>query len=100
MLDLYYERNRLQLEDSVARSYAVLCSAKLLPQEELESLLVNVKIGISLGLLTINTVNLDELALLCKPSSLIRLVKCSGDGTELDAARAETVRKAITKKEE
>ena len=100
MLDLYYERNRLQLEDSVARSYAVLCSAKLLPQEELESLLVNVKIGIMLGLITINTVNLDELALLCKPSSLIRLVKCSGDGTELDAARAETVRKAITKKVE
>ena len=99
MLDLYYQRNRLQLEDSVARSYALLCSAKLLPQQELESLLVNVKIGIMLGLITINTVNLDELALLCKPSSLIRLTKCSGDRTELDATRAETVRKAITKKE-
>lgn len=100
MLDLYYERNRLQLEDSVARSYALLCSAKLLPQQELESLLVNVKIGIMLGLLTINTVNLDELALLCKPSSLIRLTKCSGNAMELDATRAETVRKAITKNEE
>ena len=99
MLDLYYRRNRLQLEDSVARSYALLCSAKLLPQQELESLLVNVKIGIMLGLITINTVDLDELALLCKPSSLIRLTKCSDDQMEIDATRAETVRKAITKKE-
>ena len=96
MLDVYYDRNRLPLEDSVMRSYAILKSAKLLPQQELEALLINVKIGVMLGLLNINTVNLDELALLCKPSSLMRLTKCGGSELELDAKRAETVRMAIT----
>lgn len=96
MLDDYYQRNRLPLEDSIMRSCALLRSAKLMTQQELESLIVNVKIGIMLGLVSIDKVNLDELALLCKPSSLMRLTKCGNSPLELDATRAQTIQKAIT----
>lgn len=100
MLDLYYQRNRLRIEDSVARSYAILRSAKLLSQEELESLVVNVKIGILLGLITLEGVDLDELALLCEPASLVRLTKCGDTPEERDAQRALTVQKTISDKED
>ncbi len=100
MLDLYYQRNRLRIEDSVARSYAILSSAKLLSQEELESLLVNLKIGILLGLITLNGVDLDELALLCEPASIVRLTKCGDTPDERDIARAITVKKTISSKED
>ena len=99
-LDAYYASDRLHLEDNVMRSSAVLRSAKLISQEELESLLVYEKIGVLLGLTEGNdNINLDELSLLCKQSSLSRLTGVA-PGVELDAKRAQTIQKAITGKEE
>ena len=99
LLDRYYEQNRLRVEDSVARAYAVLTSAKLLSQEELESLMIHVKIGALLGLLPEMYMNPDELVLMCKPSSLVRFTGCGNTPEERDAARASTVQKVITNKE-
>ena len=99
-LDAYYASDRLHLEDNVMRSSAVLRSAKLISQEELESLLVYEKIGVLLGLTEGNdNINLDELSLLCKQSSLSRLTGVA-PGVELDAKRAQTIQKAIAGKEE
>ena len=99
-LDAYYASDRLHLEDNVMRSSAVLRSAKLISQEELESLLVYEKIGVLLGLTEGNdNINLDELSLLCKQSSLSRLTGVV-PGVELDAKRAQTIQKAIAGKEE
>ena len=99
MLELYYEKDHLRIQDSVLRSEAILRSAVLLSQQELEGLIVNLKIGVQLGLLAIDGVNLDELALICKPASLVRLTSCGDSAQERDAARAQTVKKAITSKE-
>lgn len=96
-LETHYERDRLRIEDSVMRSDAILRSARILTQDELESLIVYEKIGVMLGLIGAGGVNLDELTLLCKSSSLMRLV---GRNSNIDEKRAETVRKAITQKEE
>ena len=92
-----YDRDRFQMEDSVLRSDAILRSARILTQDELETLIVYEKIGVALGLIDATNVDLDALTLLCKSSSLKRLV---GAGANIDAQRAETVRKAITQKEE
>ncbi|HCJ01804.1 MAG TPA: ATP--guanido phosphotransferase [Clostridiales bacterium] len=99
LLQKYYQQNRNRLEDSVARAVAILSSAKLLSQEELESLIVSVKIGVILGLVDMDHVNLDDLALLCKPYSLVRLTECENTSEARDFARARTVRKTITDKE-
>ena len=100
LLDRYYEKNRLRVEDSVARAYAILSSAKLLSQQELESLMIQVKIGELLGLLPEPNMNPDELVLMCKPTSLVRIAGCGNSPEERDAARAATVRKVITDKED
>ncbi|MBO7390686.1 MAG: ATP--guanido phosphotransferase [Clostridia bacterium] len=92
-----YDRDRFRMEDSVLRSDAILRSARILTQDELETLIVYEKIGVALGLIDATNVDLDALTLLCKSSSLKRLV---GAGANIDAQRAETVRKAITQKEE
>ena len=100
LLDDYYNRNKIRVEDSVSRSFAILGSARLLSQQELESLVVNVKIGVNLGLVPLEHVNLDELTLLCEPASLMRLTGCGDSPEERDIARARTVRKTITDKED
>lgn len=92
-----YDRDRFRMEDSVLRSDAILRSARILTQDELETLIVYEKIGVALGLIDATNVDLDALTLLCKSLSLKRLV---GAGANIDAQRAETVRKAITQKEE
>ena len=99
LLDRYYEQNKLHVEDSVARAYAILSSAKLLSQQELESLMIHVKIGVLLGLLPEIGKHPDELVLMCKPSSLVRFTGCGNTPEERDAARAATVQKVITDKE-
>ena len=88
------------LRYAVARSYAILSSAKLISQQELSTLAVNAKIGSALGLIDLKGVDMDELTLLCEPYSLVRLTKCGDTPEERDEARARTVRKTITDKEE
>ena len=100
LLDRYYVQNRLRVEDSVARAYAILSSAKLLSQQELESLMIHVKIGELLGLLPELNMKPDELVLMCTPSSLVRFTGCGDTPEERDAARAATVQKVITNKED
>lgn len=91
-----YDRDRYRMEDSVMRSDAILRYARVLTQDELESLIVYEKIGVSLGLIDAMNVDLDALTLLCKSSSLNRLFD---SGANIDVKRAETVRKAIVQKE-
>ena len=99
-LESYYESDRLRVQDNVLRADAILRSARLLSQEELESYIVYEKIGVMLEILPVSGVDFDALALICKPLSLMRLTGQSSMALPLDAKRAETVQKAITRKEE
>ncbi|MCR4725638.1 MAG: ATP--guanido phosphotransferase [Clostridia bacterium] len=99
LLSAYYRRETIALEDAIYRAFAILTSARVLSEKELESLIVNVKIGVSLGLIELNDVNLDDLALMCKPLSLVRLTGCGDSPAERDVTRADTVRKILKGKE-
>lgn len=100
LLNRYYQSNRLRVEDSVGRAAAILTSAKLLSREESDSLIVWMKIGALLGILPSSGINFDEISLLSKPISLVRLTGCGSAPEERDAARAQMIQKAITGKEE
>ncbi len=100
LLDAYYSREKIALEDAVFRAYAILTSARILSQKELEGLVVNVKIGTMLGLISIDHVNLDELTFMCKPFSLVRLTGCGNSSLERDITRANTVRNILKGKED
>ncbi len=98
LLSAYYERDKIRLEDAIFRSYALLSSARVLSQKELENLVVNAKIGVMLGLIDLD-VNLDDVTIMCKPLSLEKLTGCGSTPQERDVARANTVRKIIKGRE-
>lgn len=85
------------LEDRVYRSLGILQNARLLTHQESMQLLSNLRIGISVGLL--DTVSLDTVSSLMyeiQPAAVMTAERRDMDAGERDAARAETVRRALT----
>lgn len=84
-----------ELLDGISRSYAVLKSAYALTSKELMKLLVDVKLGVILGILPIkNTRKLDETIWSCTSSSLSIITGGNSD-EERDKMRAQIVRKIL-----
>lgn len=89
-------KNRLAIEDKVARALAILRSARLVTSEETMYLLSLVRLGINEGLvdnIQLRTVN--ELFLLCQPAHLQRILGQEMTPQERSQARAEFVRKRL-----
>jgi len=87
------------LEDTIYRSYAILKAARTLSEKELASLVVNLKIGVLLGLIELGSVNADELVMMCSPLGIVRNTHCADTPAERDVARAAFVRKILNEKE-
>lgn len=95
-LEKLLKEKQTELLDGIARSYAVLKGAYALTAEELMRLLVDVKMGVILGVLPIKTTTvLDDLIWSCTSSSLEILTNGSSD-EERDKARARMVRSILT----
>ncbi len=84
-----------ELLDGISRSYAVLKGAYTLTAQELMRLLVDVKIGIILGILPIkSTAVMDEMIWACSTSSL-KIITNGSDEETLDKMRAKIVRELL-----
>lgn len=83
---------KLEVQDAVSRSLAVLQSARVLASDEFMSLMSNVRFGISAGLVSnLDYADVDGLTLRVQPATLVlssgkQLTLC-----ELDALRAQVV---------
>ncbi len=81
-----------ELFDRIARSYGLLSSAYTLTSKELNELLIDVKLGVILGLLPIKNMDkLNEMIWACTKSSL-SIITGGNDVSARDIARAKIVR--------
>ena len=91
---------RLEFEDSIYRSYGILSQARILTAKEAMTLLSDVKLGIELGLLTIEAseeFNIFNLMTQIQPANLQKQEKKTLDVTQRDMARANLVRMTLPK---
>lgn len=94
-LERLVREKQTELLDGISRSYAILNSAYALSSKELMKLLVDVKLGVILGILPIkSTKKLDETIWSCTSSSLSILTGGNSD-EERDKMRARIVRKVL-----
>lgn len=98
-LEKLVKEKQTELLDGISRSYAVLKGAYALTAQELMKLLVDVKIGVILGILPIkSTAITDEMIWACSASSL-QIITNGSSEEERDKARARIVRKLLTEEE-
>ena len=94
-LEKLVKERQTELLDGISRSYAVLKGAYALTAQELMKLLVDVKIGVILGILPIkSTAITDEMIWACSASSLQILTNGSSK-EESDKMRARIVRELL-----
>lgn len=94
-LETLLKDKQTELLDGIARSYAVLKGAYALSAQELMSLLVDVKLGVILGILPIKTTQkLDDLIFSCTSSSL-RIITNNSSEEECAKMRAKIVRSVL-----
>ncbi len=94
-LEKLVKERQTELLDGISRSYAVLKGAYALTAQELMKLLVDVKIGVILGILPIkSTAITDEMIWACSASSLQILTNGSSE-EEGDKMRARIVRELL-----
>ena len=94
--DIIIKKARVEFEDKVARSLAILRSARVLSSNEVLNLLSAVRMGIGLGI--IQDVSLDminEIMLVSRPANLQLYFGEILDEHERDIRRAEYVRKRL-----
>ncbi len=94
-LETLLKDKQTELLDGIARSYAVLKGAYALTAQELMRLLVDVKLGVILGILPIkSTQKLDDLIFSCTSSSL-RIITNNSSDEECAKMRAKIVRSVL-----
>lgn len=90
------ERSKLALEDRVYRSYGILRYARSLSVEELYKLLSDVRLGVSMGILTnVKIETLNHLMAGCGEATLRLMSVDAASGLDCCEKRAETVRTAL-----
>ncbi len=95
-LEKLVKEKQTELLDGISRSYAVLKGAYALTAQELMKLLVDVKIGVILGILPIkSTAITDEMIWACSSSSLKIITNGSSD-EDRDKTRAKIVRELLS----
>lgn len=88
--------DRISVEDSVFRSYGILTNARKLTSEELMKYLSLIKLGVSMGILSLDEKLPDKLLMLGGPNMIMRKFGIM-EPAERDIKRAELVRDILTK---
>ncbi len=87
-----------QLDDRIWRAYGLLANARCISGEETQALLSPLRMGIHLGRFDLlNVQNLNELFLHTQSAHLQRIIGRPLDGEERAVARAEYLRKHLTR---
>jgi len=90
---LLVEKKRLELEDRVWRSWAIMSHARMISSQEAMDLLSDVRLGVELGVLPgISVQVLNELIIWIQPAHLQSRTGRELETEERDIARAELIR--------
>lgn len=92
------QSNSLEFEDSIWRALGILTHARKLSLQEFMSMLSQVRLGVDMGIIKgIDVVMLNELMVKCQPAHLQAYIGKEANAQELDVARADRVRKELSK---
>ncbi|MBQ7106808.1 MAG: protein arginine kinase [Clostridia bacterium] len=93
-LSLRNSANRTLLEDKICRAYGILKNARVISTKEMMQLTSMIKLGISMGIIDIDSSVPIRILIECQPHSLMR--KCGiCDADERDINRAITIRNLL-----
>ncbi len=92
------QSSKLEFEDSIWRALGILTHARKLSLQEFMSMLSQVRLGVDMGIINgIDVVTLNELMVKCQPAHLQAYIGREANAQELDVARADRVRKELSK---
>lgn len=91
-------RQRLEIEDSVCRSFGVLLYARKITTAEFMDHMANVKLGVALGVLNLNMSLLNHLTEVCQPANICRYCGRELNEQERDIERANLIRNKINER--
>ncbi len=94
--DFFMEKAKVELEDKIYRSYAILRNARVITSEEVINLTSAVRLGIGLGIIKdINLRTLNGILILSQPANLQLYYKRVMSPQERDVKRAEFIRERL-----
>ena len=89
-------KNKIELEDTLYRSYGILSNCKKMSSEESRKLLSDVKLGTDLGIIEeLNDSKVLKMYLYTKPANLQKYIGRELSAIERDIKRAEVIKKII-----
>ncbi|AAM25469.1 MAG: Putative ATP:guanido phosphotransferase [Caldanaerobacter subterraneus] len=94
-----YKKQRVQIEDRVGRAFGILSHAKVMSTKEYMTLMSDVRLGIVLGILSVDLDKLDRLTTQIQPANLQKIYGMQLNPYERDVKRAEYVSTQLNKKE-
>ncbi|MEW9082887.1 protein arginine kinase [Caldanaerobacter subterraneus] len=94
-----YKKQRVQIEDRVGRAFGILSHAKVMSTKEYMTLMSDVRLGIVLGILSVDLDKLDRLTTQIQPANLQKIYGMQLNPYERDVKRAEYVFTQLNKKE-
>lgn len=97
--DAIMRRAKTELEDKIYRSFAILCSARLINSEEVLNLLSAVRLGVGLGIIKdVSIETLNEIMLITRPGNIQLFYGEILEEPERDVKRAEYIRSRLAPK--
>lgn len=91
-----FEKNSINFEDKIFRAYGILKNTRIISTDEAVRLISFLKLGISAGLITDNSINdMDKLFIEIQPASLQYINRKEMNDMERDIKRAEVLRNKI-----
>lgn len=94
-----YKKQRVQIEDRVGRAFGILSHAKVMSTKEYMTFMSDVRLGIVLGILSVDLDKLDRLTTQIQPANLQKIYGMQLNPYERDVKRAEYVSTQLNKKE-
>ena len=90
------EKNQIELEDNIYRSYGILSNCRKISNQECTQLLSDVKLGTDLGIIKeLTDLKVKKISLYTKPANLQKFVGKKLDAQERDVERANIIKQII-----
>jgi protein arginine kinase len=92
------DKLRMELEDKVFRSFAILKSARILSSDEAINLIATLRLGVALGIVNeINLADVSRLLILVRPANLQAMLGEKMETARRDERRAAFVRETLVR---
>lgn len=95
----FLAKDTIDLEDTIYRSYGLLCNCRKISLDEAQKLISNVKMGTDLGILKeLNDSKIQKLILFTKPASMQKYLGEQYEPLERNIKRAEVIKQIMSEK--